>query len=335
MALSEYIDMDSSTGTGMLDHKITDARAWTRDTIDPLDCIVGVGDEGQAEMRRMAEDIEAHPLPIVMRNPEQFEIPAIRAAVEKVKTLLDTAPGVAIVDRLPMDEISDDTAKAIGWVIGALVGRPVAQKWDGTMLYDVTDTGQKFGYGVRGSYTNIELVFHTDNAFGMAPPTYVGLLCRYPAIEGGVSRFCSLYTVHNRMLERYPEELKRLYEPLLWDRQAEHRPGAAKVARAPMFRWDGERLTVRANTNLNEKGHMVAGVDMDEKTRAAIEALKEVTWQDDLWFELPIERGQIQYLNNVEVAHYRSEFKDNPDPALKRHLVRTWHRSWGTPAYDG
>lgn len=335
MALSDYIDMDTGPGARMLDHPITDARAWTRDTIDPQDCIVQVGQEGMAELRRMADDIEANPLPIVLRDPEQFEIPALRAAVEKVKTLLDTAPGVAIFDRLPMDEISDDTAKAVGWVIGTLVGRPVAQKWDGTMLYDVTDTGQKYGYGVRGSYTNVELVFHTDNAFGMAPPTYVGLLCRYPAVEGGLSRFCSLYTVHNRMLERYPEELKRLYEPLLWDRQAEHRPSAAKVARAPMFRWDGERLTVRANTNLNEKGHAVAGIDMDARTRAAIEALKEVTADEDLWFELPIERGQIQYLNNVEVAHYRSEFKDNPDPALKRHLVRTWHRSWGTPAYDG
>ena len=31
------------------------------------------------------------------------------------------------------------------------MGQNVAQKWDGTMVYDVTDTGKKFGYGVRGS----------------------------------------------------------------------------------------------------------------------------------------------------------------------------------------
>lgn len=335
MSLTDYIDMPDDEGITMLDRQITDARAWTRDTINPDDCIISIGEDGLTEIRRMAEDIAANPLPIVLRNPDQFEIPALRATVEKAKTLLDTAPGVAIIDKLPMDEISDDTAKSIGWVLGHLVDRPVAQKWDGTMLYDVTDTGQAYGYGVRGSYTSVELVFHTDNAYGMAPPTYVGLLCRYPAIEGGVSRFCSLYSVHNRMLERYPEELKRLYEPLLWDRQAEHRPNTAKVARAPMFRWDGERLTVRANVNLNEKGHMVAGQDMDARTKAAVEALKDVTSGEDLWFELPIERGQIQYLNNVEVAHYRSEFTDNPDPAMKRHLVRTWHRAWGTPAYDG
>jgi hypothetical protein len=89
-------------------------------------------------------------------------------------------------------------------VLGQLIAAPVAQKWDGTMIYDVTDTGRQFGYGVRGSWTNVELSFHTDNAFGVAPPDYVGLLCLMPAREGGISRFCSLYTVHNEMLRRHP-----------------------------------------------------------------------------------------------------------------------------------
>ncbi len=64
-------------------------------------------------------------------------------------------------------------------------------------------------------------------------------------------------------------------------------------------------------------------------------AVKHIMSQDDLWLELPIERGQIQYLNNAEVAHYRSEFTDHDDPALKRHLVRTWHRDRGQVSYDG
>ena len=138
----------------------------------------------------------------------------------------------------------------------------------------------------RGSYTNVELVFHTDNASGVAQPAYVGLLCHYPAVEGGLSRFCSMYTVHNAMLERHPEHLARLYEPLLWDRQAEHAQGNDKVRRAPMFRWNGQRLEVRANTNLNEKGYQVAGEEMDTVTRAAIAEFRargaKVGWHDAL-----------------------------------------------------
>lgn len=327
--------MGGSGAAGRLDHPVRDARAWTRDTINPQECLIPVGDAGRSEMLAMADAIERNPLPVILRTSDQFDMPQMRQVFARARQLLDGAPGVAVIDRLPINTVTKETACAIAWVLGQLIGRPVAQKWDGTMLYDVTDTGQTYGYGVRGSYTNVELVFHTDNAFGLAPPSYVGLLCHYPAMEGGLSRFCSLYTVHNRLLEKYPEELARLYEPLLWDRQAEHRPDAPKIARAPMFRWDGARLSVRANTSLVEKGHQVAGEEMDTRTSAAIAALKEVTSADDLWFELPIERGQIQYLNNVEVAHYRSEFSDHPDPTMKRHLVRTWHRDRGAVTYDG
>ena len=203
------------------------------------------------------------------------------------------------------------------------------------MLYDVTDSGRAYGYGVRGSWTNVELVFHTDNAFGASPPHHVGLLCIRPALEGGTSRFCSLYTVHNRLLERFPNELDRLYRPMLFDRQAEHAPHEPRVAWAPVFSFDGDRLTARANTNLIRGGYAVAGVPMDEDTRGAVEALEQVVGETDLWFELPIERGQLQYLENRRVAHYRSAFSDAADPAAKRLLVRMWHRDAGLQTYDG
>lgn len=319
----------------MLETPISDGRAWTRDSIKPEDCIVSLGKAELDEVFGMVETIEANPLPIILRQADQFEIPALRAAMESARTLLADGAGVAVIDRLPMDDLDKDTAVAISWVLGQMVGRPVAQKWDGTMLYDVTDTGAKFGYGVRGSYTNVELVFHTDNASGVAQPSYVGLLCHYPAVEGGLSRFCSMYTVHNEMLERHPEHLARLYQPMLWDRQAEHATSNEKVRSAPMFAWDGNRLEVRANTNLNEKGYQVAGEEMDTATRDAIDAVIEVSTADELWFELAVERGQLQFLNNVETAHYRSDFVDHEDPALKRHLVRTWHRDWGKQTFDG
>ena len=318
-----------------LDHIITDGRAWTRDTIDPQDCIVPVSDLALDEIHAMAKLIRANPLPVLLRQPGQFHIPELKQVMSLARKQLEHGTGVAVIDRLPMADLETDTAVAIFYVLGHFIDQPVAQKWQGTMLYDVTDTGVKYEYGVRGSATSVELVFHTDNAFGLAPPDYVGLLCHYPAKQGGLSRFCSLYSVHNRMLEKYPRELARLYEPILWDRQAEHVDGAPKVAQAPMFHWNGERLMVRANTNLIQKGYDVAGIDVPADMKAALAALHDVTTNENLWFGLPIERGQLQYLNNQETAHYRSEFVDADDPARKRHLVRTWHRGWGAQTYDG
>ena len=74
---------------------------------------------------------------------------------------------------------------------------------------------------------------------------------------------------------------------------------------------------------------------MDPPLVAAIEAIDEVTSSPDLWIEASLERGQIQYLNNHELGHYRSDFKDYRDPNKKRQLYRLWHRSEGDVAYDG
>jgi alpha-ketoglutarate-dependent taurine dioxygenase len=201
------------------------------------------------------------------------------------------------------------------------------------MIYDVTDTGQRIGYGVRGSWTNVELSFHTDNAFAVAPPDYVGLLCLMPAREGGVSRFCSLYTVHNEMRRRYPRLLARLYRPFFYDRQAEHAPDAAKVTRAPCFTWDGDRLRARFSPALIRKGYALMEADVDAETADALAALEAVLADTGLWLEFTIERGQLQYVDNREFAHYRSEFVD--DAEHKRHLVRLWFRERGRRAYDG
>ena len=311
--------------------------AWLGADVDPSACIVRLGDDALDEIRALAEGIRGAPLPVLLRSPDDHPLDAVRGVYARVRTVLDLGFGVAVIDRLPLDEIGDDeTARAVFWTIGRILARPVAQKWDGTMLYDVTDTGRTFGYGMRGSWTTVELVFHIDNAFGAAMPHYVGLMCIHPARRGGTSRFLSLRSLHDRLLERHPRELDRLFEPMLFDRQAEHPPRAPKVAWAPVFSLDGAgRLRARTNANIIRKGYDVAGVPMDEETRAAVEALEDAVNDDRLWFELPLERGQLQYLANQRVAHYRSAFTDGDDPGEKRALVRMWHRNEGLPTYDG
>lgn len=331
----DCIDLGYEESASILDEQVDEARAWLAADIDKASCVVMLDDAARDEILQMSEKMRAEPLPVLLRGPEQFEMVALRDFMSRARDLLDGRPGFAVIDRLPMDVMDEQDAVAVFWVLGNLVGRPVAQKWDGTMLYDVMDTGQRYAYGVRGSYTNVELLFHTDNAFAITPPDYVALLCLRPATKGGVSRFCSVHAVHNRLLAEHPCELERLYECVLWDRQAEHAPGAPKVTRAPVFRYENRKLSARLNVSLIRKGYEVAGVEMDPATRGALEALESVADDPELWFELPIERGQLQFLNNRSIAHYRSEFADHEDPARKRHLVRTWHRQSGSPTYDG
>ena len=287
------------------------------------------------EIARLARFIQHNPLQMLQRRIEDVSIPACRKLMARMKSILDDGVGFAVLDRLPVDEFPVETLVEIYWILGQCIGRPVAQKWNGQMIYDVQDTGEEFSYGVRGSHTTVELLFHTDNAFALMVPDYVGLLCRNPAKSGGVSRFCSLYSVHQRMMEKYPELLARLYQPMLFDRQNEHREGAEPVCLAPYFSWRGDRLFARANSSLVRKGYDVSGETMDDALCEALDAIDEISTSEDLWFESPLQRGQIQYLNNHEVGHYRSEFEDFAEPEHKRHLYRLWHREAGAPGYDG
>lgn len=332
---NQILDLSHEQSKTRLEHWVGHPFAWTQDDINPKDCVIQISAEVRAELLRMAEVIEANPLPTLLRTLDQFEIPKTLELMAETKRRLDQPPSFVVIDSMPLDEISKEHAIAIFWTIGQAIGQQVAQKWDGTIIYHVRDTGSKYAYGVRGSYTKVELMFHNDNAFGKVLPDYVGLMCLRPSLEGGISRFCSLYSVHNRMLKYYPYQLSRLYEPVLWDRQAEHVEGRPIVASAPVFRYENDRLRTRANPSLILKGYEVAETPIDSETYDAVCALKDVSEDPDLWFELPIERGHLQYLNNIDIAHFRSEIIDHPEPDKKRHLIRSWHRDFGFVTYDG
>ena len=308
---------------------------WLAADISPGDYQLTVTDAVLAEIDRLAIFFSDNPLPLLQRKLDEFELPACRTLMARMKSILDDGAGFAVLDRLPMENYPLEIMLEIYWVLGQCMGRPVAQKWNGQMIYDVADTGADYAYGTRGSYTSVELNFHTDNAFARMVPDYVGLFCRHPAKSGGISRFCSLYSVHQRMFEQYPEQLARLYQPVMFDRQMEHRDGAEPVCLAPYFSWRNNRLFARANASLIRKGYEVAEVTMDAELSTALDAIDDVCAAADLWYEASLQRGQIQYLNNHEVGHYRSAFEDYDEPERKRHLYRLWHREAGTTSYDG
>jgi len=318
-----------------MDQRFSGPKAWITEELSEVDWKIKFTQKALEEIRTMTDMISANPLPIHLREPGEFEIPELRQIFSKAKKILDQGCGFCVIERMPMEEIRIEELVGCYWILSQLIGRTVAQKWDGTMIYDVTDTGQSFSYGVRGSYTNVELFFHNDNAFGISLPEYVGLFCKNPALKGGTSRFCSIYSVHNRMLENHPRQLERLYRPMLFDRQKEHADGVAKMTWAPFFCWDGDQLNARVNISLVHKGYKLAKKEMDDELKDALESLAKVFISPDLWIEDPLERGQLQFLNNLELVHFRSHFKDHENPECKRHLYRTWHRDSEARSYDG
>src|ERR1700722_8743576 len=262
----------------MIDHRIEGASAWRRADIRTEDYRVVLDGPCLDEIRRVADEIRDHPLPTILRTPADFDMTNCHAAMAEVRRILKQGVRFAVVDRLPVEELSQDEAQCIYWLLSSMVARPVAQKLDGTMIYDVHDTGAQAlpGSGIRPDKTNIEIRFHVDNAYNASPPEIVGLLCLRPAKSGGVSRVLSFHTVHNELLARHHNLLPRLYRPFWFDRQREFHPGEVETFSAPFFVDGGGELQGRFSLHQINSGYALRGEPVDEDGAAALAATLDI-----------------------------------------------------------
>jgi TfdA family taurine catabolism dioxygenase TauD len=319
-----------------IDMPIEGPSVWAPCDIRPEEYRVVLSTTCLDEIRRAADEIREFPLPTILRRPDDFAMPACRREMARVREMLDRGRRFAIVDHLPVGQIDTAGATAVYWLLSSMVSRPVAQKLDGTMIYDVLDTGQEAlpGSGVRPDKTNIEIRFHNDNAYNETPPDYVGLLCLRQAQSGGHSRVVSFHTVHNALRDRYPDRLERLYQPFWFDRQREFRPGESPIFAAPVFE-HAEEPKARFSVHQINGGYALRGEPIDREGEVAVKAVLDIFDEEELSVDFDLEPGQIQFVDNRALGHSRTAFVDHPEPDRKRHLVRLWLRDRGRRAYPG
>jgi hypothetical protein len=320
-----------------IDHIVDGKKAWVRADIERDDWLFRLSPAGLSELRATIVELRANPRPVEQIDSVHFALPACRELMRRVKSALDDGVRFAVVDRLPMDEISDDEAKALYWILSSLLARPVQQKLSSALLYDVHDTGKKAtpGSGVRPDQTNMDQFFHNDNSYNTTQPEYVALLCVRAAKTGGISQVISFYTLHNELLRAHQDVVPRLYRPFWFDRQKEYLPGEPAVLSAPIFAAIDGRLKVRLGLFQAAGGYTLMNETMDEAAVAAINALRNIFTREALRFDFVMERGQIQFVNNLEIGHRRTTFEDYAEPHKKRLMVRLWLRNAGQTRYQG
>src|SRR5207247_105364 len=140
--------------TGVLAPEIGGKRAWVQGTISASDWMVPFPPVAVDELEQALRTLRRDPLPLLLLSPAQFALSACAAVMTAVGHKLRRGVGLAVIDRIPVERFSLDENRTLYWLLGSLLGRPVAQKWDGTMIYDVRDTGKTLEYGVRRSVTN-------------------------------------------------------------------------------------------------------------------------------------------------------------------------------------
>ncbi len=320
--------------TAPLNAPIIQANVWHKRDLDAKDWLIPIPKACLEEIEHIVDGLRKSPLPLLTLRAEYFDLPQCVLLMQQVRHQLDGGCGLVVLDRLAIESMNTEESSAVYWVLGQLLGQVVAQKWNGLMIYDVKNTGQEFGYGVRRSVTNLELQFHTDGGFCEIPPEFVGLCCLEQATQGGESRFISLNAVYNQILARHPNLLARLHSPFPWDKQAEHAPDAQKVGWHPIFEQRCGKIFYRYYDGLIHQGYALIEEEIDDEGKRALAVLKDMMEDENLWVQFVIEKGQIQYINNGFFAHSRSQFVDDDTQSGKhRHLLRLWNRREGRPMF--
>jgi alpha-ketoglutarate-dependent taurine dioxygenase len=257
-------------------------------------------------------------------------LPSFEADAEALREKLRFGSGFVLMKGLPADSYTDEEMSLIYWGLGSHLGRPVPQKVVGGLLYSVRDEGynleRDFGAaGVRTSKTTAGFNFHTDSPSLLAgyTPDIVCLLALQPAKSGGESALVSASAAHNILLEERPQYLDRLYAPYHVDRRAEQPPGEPPTLPVPVFTYNGQ-LAVRYLRLYITKGHEVTGSPLTQADTDPLDYLDEVMRRPELPVTFGMERGDMQFVNNVFILHSRTEFQDHPQPERKRHYVRLW-----------
>jgi hypothetical protein len=302
-----------------------DARAWRADTIDdPRGWYYALSDSCRAALREVARTGRGRP--VTKLRPGDDLRATFAAEFRPIRDALEGQRGFAVITGPPPEAAFPQECVALYWLVGQMLGEPMAQNVEGVLLYDVRDTGRQVAEGARFSVTNYESSFHTDNSFGDAVLDYVGLLCLCPARSGGLSQVVSGCAVHDCLRRESPDVLEVLSRPFHFDRRGGVRAGETPTARFPVLAQTERGPLFRYLRTWIEAGHEKAGEPLTREQVQALDVLDGVLTRPGLRAEFALKPGEMFFINNRRVLHNRTAFEDHAEPARRRHLVRLWLR---------
>ena len=177
-------------------------QAWFRRVnqkeLDALECMI----------EKVSAQVGDDPNVLLNMTAADFSLDAFAAVIEEIEFDLCHGKGFSVIRTLPVHRWTPIETLIAYWGIGCQLGIPLSSNASGDMVGHVIDVGADYKQpNIRGYDTNSKLSYHADQC------DVVGLLCRQPAKEGGVSKLVSTGAVYNEMLRRRPDLLTVLKGP--------------------------------------------------------------------------------------------------------------------------
>ncbi len=125
------------------------------------------------------------------------------------------------------------------------------------------------------------------------------------------------------MVRRRPDLAAVLYDDIVRSRLGEEEGGVDATYALPVFGvHDGKFSSHYSRTYIEAAQKLADVAPMRDDQWAALDLLAELG--DELCFEMALEEGDIQFLNNHVIYHARGPFRDDPAAGKIRRLYRLW-----------
>jgi hypothetical protein len=253
---------------------------------------------------------------------KDFPLPNLTDRLGPLIDRVENGRGFILIRGLPIDCYDRPLIETIYWGLGCHFGLPISQNAKGQRLAEVKDRGHDYTEtNARGYTTRAKLLPHVDTS------DMTALLCMNPAKSGGLSSVVSSAAIFNEILARHPEYLDTLFRGFHHDLRGEGVTGHIDEVtnhRIPVFSHFDGRLSCSFNYKITESAAEKMGSPLTGKERAALEFILDMAEHPDFRFDMALQRGDIQLINNYTLLHYRSAYVDHDDPALQRNMLRLW-----------
>ena len=242
---------------------------------------------------------------------QDFPLPTLSAKLAAIADELESGRGVVKLTGFPVGRYGEQDLRTLYFGIGCHLGTPVHQNGSRGLMRDIRDNG-----GARVESAEA-LRWHNDRT------DVVGLLCVRKAQAGGISRIVSAVAIHDAMQARRPDLLAAMYgdfyRSTIGDEVGAERP----YYPLPIFALRDGYFTSHFSTTYIEQAQRFPEVPrLSGAQKEALGMLEDLA--EELCFEMPLEPGDIQLLNNHVIYHGRTAFTDDAGSRQDRLLYRLW-----------
>jgi Taurine catabolism dioxygenase TauD, TfdA family len=274
-----------------------------------------------AQLETALRAVQARGLDIATISRQNFPLPTLGPVLDRLCEDVLNGRGFVLLRGVPVEGRPIAESAAMYWGIGAYFGSARSQNAKGHLLGHVYDLGGSSAADptIRSYATAERQNFHIDRC------DVVALLCLRRAKSGGLSAIASSMAVHNVMLERRPDLLDQLYQPMPVDRRGEVPEGKAPFYEAPVFNpYAGNVSVLYSRLHIGSSQRFAEARRLTPADIEALDMLGALAADDALRLDMTFMPGDIQFLHNHTILHARTGYEDWPEAERKRHLLRLW-----------